>query len=59
VRSSQYDHVRLSRAAELAGQSFACEDATSMTRRADTATGWLWWAAAVMAILGLATVGLS
>jgi hypothetical protein len=59
VRSSQYEHIRLSRAAELAGESFACEDASSVAKRADATGGWLWWAAALLAILGLATAGLS
>ncbi len=59
VRSSRYDHIRLSRVAELAGQSFACEDATSRAKRADATGGWLYWAAALMALLGLATASLS
>lgn len=51
----------LERAARLAGESFAYEELSGFERRHDAETTQLrrlWWAAAIIALIGLAVVAL-
>ncbi len=51
VRTTEYDHVRLSREADLAGQSFAFEDAPDRARLRRGAG--LWTASGIVGLIGL------
>ncbi len=57
-RSTRFDALRLSREADMAGQSFAFEDASPPVGDGSRLSNWLWWAAAAAAFVGLIGLGI-
>ncbi len=58
-RMTEFHALRLSRAAEMAGQAFAFDDVASTPAGPSHLSNWLWWAAGIAAFAGLVSLGLA
>ncbi len=58
TRTTEFDALRLSREAEMAGQAFAFDDLAPSDPASSYLSNWLWWAAGFAAFAGLVSLGL-
>ena len=58
TRIAEFDALRLSREAEMAGQAFAFDDTATLPESTSHMSNWLWWAAGIAALAGLVSLGL-
>jgi hypothetical protein len=52
LRDNPFDHLRLSRDAEMAGQAFGFEDVEALPAQMAQASHWLTWAAGIVLVAG-------
>ena len=52
LRGNPFDHQRLSRDAEMAGQAFGFEDVEALPAQMSQASHWLAWAAGIVLVAG-------
>lgn len=52
LRDNPFDHLRLSRDAEMAGQAFGFEDVEALPAQISQASHWLTWAAGIVLVAG-------
>ena len=57
-RITEFDALRLSREAEMAGQAFAFDDAAAPVAGISHLASWLWWIAGLAAFAGVVSLGL-
>jgi uncharacterized membrane protein YecN with MAPEG domain len=55
LRDNPFDHLRLSRDAEMAGQAFGFEDVEALPEQMSQGSHWLAWATGIMLVAGSLT----